>query len=529
MELRPYQTEAVEAIFTYFQHKVGNPIVAMPTGTGKSLVIGGFIQRAIKQYPTTRIIVATHVKELVEQNAKKLLDMWPTAPIGIYSAGLKRRDTHRQITFAGIASIADAIHKFEKTDLLIVDECHLISPKGTTMYQKLVENLKKKNPHLKVIGFTATAYRLGLGTLVDGGLFTDICYDLTGMAAFNKLVTDGFLAPLTTKRTVTELDVSSVKLVGGEYNAKELQEAVDKDKVTRAALQEAHTQGADRKHWLVFASGVEHAEHIADVLVEWGVSACVVHGALPNNERDERIAGFKAGVYRVGVNNNVLTTGFDFPAIDMIVMLRPTSSTSLWVQMLGRGTRPFPGKDNCLVLDFAGNTRRLGPINDPVLPVPKGSKVKGDAPIKVCETCDTYCHASVRVCPYCGFEFPRFFRFNAKASTAEVMRGFEVPIVENFQVRRVIYTKHIKEGKPPSMKVSYYCGLQVYHEWVMFEHPGFGKHKAKAWWSEVSTLKAPETTDEALMWSTKLKVPTAIKVWTNTKFPEVKARVFDVI
>lgn len=528
MQPRPYQQDAIDALFDYFCTKSGNPIIAAPTGTGKSVIIGGIVKQAFTLYSQSRILVATHVKELVGQNHKKLLNMWPTAPAGVYSAGLGRKDTHQPITYAGIASISDVTHKFGQIHLLIVDECHLISPKELSLYQKLITNLKKQSPYLKVIGLTATPYRLGLGTLLDGGIFTDICFDLTSFENFNKLVADGYIAPLVTKQTLTELDVSNVRLVGGEFVAKELQEAVDKDYLTRAALGEVLQKGYDRDHWLVFAAGIEHTEHIAEILNEMGIPTCAIHSRLTNQERDYRIAGFLSGRYRCAVNNGILTTGFDFPALDMIVMLRPTSSVVLWVQMLGRGTRPYEGKANCLVLDFAGNTRRLGPINDPVLPRPKGTKVKGEVPVKICANCNTYCHASVRICPECGAEFPRHFNVATTASTAEVMKlAPDSPIVEVYNVSKVIYSLHEKPGKPNSLKVTYSCGLQRFSEWILFEHSSFGKHKAHQWWRAVSTLPIPETSAEALTFSTSLLAPKSIRVHINTKFPTVVSRDFN--
>lgn len=393
MQFRDYQDYAIESIFRYFEEGgEGNPVVAMPTGTGKSVVIGGFIQRAFQRYPGQRVMKLTHVKELIEQNFEKLLAIWPTAPAGIFSAGLRRRDAYCPITYAGIATAIKAVETFGHVDLLLIDECHLVSPKADTMYQAFINGLKKVNPYLKVIGFTATHYRMGQGLLIEeGGLFTDVCVDMTTLEAFNWFLAEGYLCPLVPRPTRTELDVEGVEIRQGEYNLKQLQEAVDRDEVTHAALLEALEMGHDRQHWLVFASGVEHAIHVAAMLESLGVSATCVHSKMSDGERDQRLADYKAGKYRAMVNNGILTTGFDFPAIDLIVMLRPTQSPGLWVQMLGRGTRPLyaPGFDlettegrlaaiinspkrNCLVLDFAGNTRRLGPINDPVIPKRKG-------------------------------------------------------------------------------------------------------------------------------------------------------------
>lgn len=518
-ELRYYQKEAVQSIYDYFSRATGNPIVAMPTASGKSLVIGDFVRGAFTSYPGQKIIILSHSKELLAQDYKKLVQIWPTAPVGIYSAGLNRKEDFFPITIAGIASVWNKADTFGKVDLILVDECHLISPKENTMYGKFISQLLHYNPLLKVIGFTATHYRLGLGLLTEGTIFTDICFDLTSMASFNRLVKEGFLAPLITKRTAMEYDASQISVKGGEYVQHELQQAVDRADLTRAALSEMMAYGYDRKHWLIFASGVEHAEHVSEQLCSLGVKATFVHSKLGEKERDERIAGFISGKYQAISNNGILTTGFDFPEIDLIGMLRLTLSTALWVQMLGRGTRPAPGKANCLVLDFAGNTRRLGPINDPVLPRKK-SKGTGTAPVKVCLKCGVYNHASVTVCSYCGEEFPRQLKIQRHAGLEDVMR-LETPVIAEFKVDKITYALHHKVGMQPSIRASYYCGLNLFNEFICLEHKGFAGKKARNWWREHTETPPPQTVDHALLLINTLRVPVTIKVWLNKKYPEI--------
>ena len=335
-------------------------------------------------------------------------------------------------------------------------------------------------------------------------------------------------------------DVSGVKFHGGEFTQQELQEAVDKSELTYKACQEMVLCGHDREHWLVFASGVEHAEHVGEMLDSLNVPTCVIHSKISDEQRLERINGFKSGKYRAAVNNNVLTTGFDYPGIDMIGMLRPTKSTALWVQMLGRGTRPvyhadcpaelletaegrleaikWGPKQNCLVLDFAGNTRYLGPINDPVIPRPKG-KGGGVAPVKICEACGVYNHASVRYCIGCGAEFPKHLKIRDTAYTDELMAG--IPKVEMFSVDRVTYARHLGTSNKTSMRVSYYCGLRMFQEFVCFEHDGFAKHKAHEWWRDRSYEEAPETVAGAMLQVNELRTPKQIRVWLKPKHPEI--------
>ena len=525
MKLRPYQEEAVNASIQYFiDGAVGNPVIAMPTGTGKSLVIAGLVQRVMTNWPGQRMMILTHVKELIEQNAQKMVQLWPSAPMGVYSAGLNQRDTLMPIIFGGAASVVNCVPQFGRRDLLLIDECHLLSPKADTTYQHIIAQLKELNPYLKVIGLSATPYRLGQGMITDGGVFTDICCDMTGVEAFNRFIAEGYLVPLIPQRTSTELDVSDVGSNGGDFAQAALQAAVDKRDVTYKALVEMCDKASERQAWLIFASGTEHAEHVAEMLNSFGVSTAAVHSKMSSKERDNRIRDFKSGKLRCLVNNNVLTTGFDHPPLDFIGMLRPTMSPGLWVQMLGRGTRPSPetGKENCLVLDFAGNTRRLGPINDPKIPRKKG-KGGGDAPVRICEACGTYNHAAARFCSFCGEEFTFQTKIVAQAGTEELIRS-DIPVIEYFDVSQVYYYLHEKAGSPPSIRVAYHCsgGMQKFDEWVCLEHSGFAGKKARDWWRQrFPGDYVPTTTAEGLRLITQLRVPHRIKVWINKKHPEV--------
>lgn len=557
MLARSYQSECVEHIWHYFGAFEGNPVCALPTGTGKSVCIALFLQSIYKHYPGQKVLILTHVKELIQQNFNKLLAVWPGAPCGIYSAGLNRRDLIQKIIFAGIASIVRRAHELGHVDLVIVDECHLISPTESTMYQKLFTQLMVTNPMLKVIGFTATNYRLGHGKLTEGEnrLFTDVCFDITGLEAFNRLVAEGYLARLVPKRTKTQLDTEGVHLRGNEFIAGELQQAVDKESITRAAVEEALHYRDTRKSWLVFASGVEHACHVADMLNEYDIRAVAIHSKMTPTARDEALRLFKSGFYQAVVNNNILTTGFDHPPVDLILCLRPTQSTVLWVQMLGRGTRPydparmnlnnpeeralaenFPeAKDDCLVLDFASNAKRLGPINDPVIPRAKG-KGGGDAPVKECPICECYVHASLRFCngikddgTDCTHEFIFETKLKQGASSDELIKG-DLPVVEVFKVDHINYGRHQKIDRPDSMKVTYYCGYKTFTEYVGVQHPmNSGGARAQRWLRErlLGTDSIPETTDQLIAMAPNLKAATHLRIWINKRYPEILAQCFD--
>ena len=278
----------------------GNPVVAMPTGTGKSVVISNFIKKAFHLYPRSKMMMLTHVKELIEQNGEKMVDIWPQAPLGYYSAGLGSKCSFASpLIFGGVQSVSPAIKKDLKTnsalagfphfghrDLLLIDECHLLSPNDDTTYQFVYNELLKVNPHLKVIGFTATPYRLKQGMITDGGVFTDICYDLTTIDNFNRLIAEGYLAPLIPRPTNTQIDVSNVGITAGEYNNKQLQAAVDDDETTFAGVKEMCELGSDRGCWLVFAAGVKNAEKDrGNVELPWRSCGC---GSFRQQAKEER-------------------------------------------------------------------------------------------------------------------------------------------------------------------------------------------------------------------------------------------------
>lgn len=520
---RAYQEEAINSIYEYFCKSTGDPLVCMPTATGKSYVIAEFIRRAFAAWPMTRALVLVHVKELIEQNSEELLGIWPNAPIGINSAGLGQRDTVMPIIFGGIASCYQYGELFGHRDLCFVDEAHLMSPEADTMYQKLFAKLREINPKMKVIGLTATWYRLKHGTLTESGLFTDICFNICNVEGFARLIHEGYLSPPIPQVTRTKLDISDVGMSGGDFIQGQLQKAVDKQDVTYAAIQEMCERGWDRKAWLVFCSGIEHADHCAEMLNYFGVPATSIHSKVPAKERKRRYEAWKAGEYRAATNNNVLTTGVNYPAIDLIGCLRPTLSPSLWVQMIGRGTRMSPdtGKVNCLVLDYARNSERLGPIDDPKIPRPKLGG-GGELPVKICDSCGTYNHIRAKFCICCGSEFSFAEKLVRHAAPLQLLSHGQ-PIFETFDISRIMYNRHVgKKSQQASIKVSYLCGLNMFSEFVSFDIGGLPGHLAREWWRQRHTEDPPATTDEALKKIMECRTPRRVKVWVNKgKFPQV--------
>jgi DNA repair protein RadD len=519
IQLRPYQSAAIEAVYGYFGRQSGNPLIVLPTGTGKAICIAAFMKRAIADWADTRILIVTHVKELIAQNYGEMIRLWPGAPAGIYSAGLNKRDLHAQILFAGIQSIHKRAYDIQRCDLVLIDECHLCPRTSDTMYRRFLGDLETINPHLKVIGFTATPYRLDSGMLHEGegALFTDIAYE----AGVAEMIAQGYLCEVVPKRTATQLDTTGVGSRGGEFIAGQLEAAVDVEAVTESAVDEIVRHGADRGSWLVFCAGVRHAGHVRDAIRSRGFSCEAILGETASAERDRAIAAFKRGDIRCLTNANVLTTGFNAPGVDLIAMLRPTKSVGLYVQMIGRGTRLANGKDNCLVLDFAGNVERHGPIDRIDGRKRKKDDEEGVAPVKACPDCQTIVHASTRLCPTCGFEFPPPKPDLSRTASTSAILSSQIR-AEWLTVTAVTYYHHDKPGSPPSLRVEYACGLASHREWVCFEHTGYARQKAVQWWQKrLPDLPVPRTVAEALALCDQLSKPARISVRPQGRYTEI--------
>ena len=414
-----------------------------------------------------------HQKELLEQNAEKMRQHWPGAPMGIYSASIGRKDLGEPITFAGIQSIRTKAQEVGHIDLVLIDECHLVSHKDEGGYRTFLAELQAINPALRVVGLTATPYRLGHGLITDAPA---IFADLIEPVSIEELVFRGYLSKLRSKVTGARLDVSKVKKRGGEYIEADLQRAVDTDDQNHAVVREVIARAKDRKAWLFFCTGVSHAQHVAEVLQEYGIAAACVTGDTLKAERAAILADFKAGKLRALTNANVLTTGFDYPDIDLIAMLRPTMSPSLYVQMAGRAMRPKSHTDHCLVLDFAGVVETHGPITA-VQPPKKAGSGEGEAPVKVCDTCNELCPISARVCPACGAEFPEPKVKTFTLRSDDIM-GIEA---QELEVTEWNWRRHVSKASGKEMlAVTYYGALsdKPITEYLPINHEGYAGQRA---------------------------------------------------
>ncbi len=554
---RPYQWELCDAGIQYLEESDKNGIIVSPTGTGKSLTNNMLLKHMSEEYKGFRSIVVTDDRKIVSQNCQSLYNYWPQAKAGIFSAGLKQRDTASDIIFAGIQSIYNCPHEFGYTDLLVVDECHMVGPRSDAMYGKLIAGLRKDNADLRIIGYSATPYRLGMGLLTEGDVFHDVIIDYSKTDKFCWFIDEGYLSPLVTKKTQAQIDLSQVPILMGNYNDKILEMVADNHDLNFALVREVIQHGQTRNFWLGFCSGLTHAQHLKETFLACGVSVEIVHGKMSEAEQDRIEADFRNGRIRCLLNVNIYNKGWDFDALDLIFVARGTLSVAWWLQVLGRGTRPLyhprfsredlettAGRlaaiaagnkpDGCLVLDFARNTEKCGPVNDPILPRKrkKGDTI-GEAPVKSCGECGAYQHTRATECSVCGAVFPPSSCLEQTASTDAVMvRSAATPVIDILPTPIVHYSSQPcrkDTAKGTMAKISYTHAskfLLTIDQFLFPELPeeDWMRKKFVNFWKKAGGRNpVPATAEEFLVRArAELKTPTAVHFTSNTKYPDVR-------
>lgn len=494
IEPRPYQIEAIEALDNHLCTRDSNPCVVIPTGGGKSIVIAWAIRRWKLDHPPLRTIILAHRQELVEQNSQEMLDCWPEADVGVYSAGLGKKQTRQSILYASIDSVYKLGGTLEPFDVVIVDEAHRIPARGEGKYREFLHLAKLNNKNLRVVGFTATPYRMGCGPICHRDhILNEVCYE----ANVGSLIRDGYLCKLRSKLGHTQPDLSGVRRnAGGDYIVNSLAASVNKADVVSAAVTEAVAiiAAENRKSAVFFCVDVEHCKRVSRELANYGIEAPYVTANTHHRDRDRIASDFKKGRYRALCNVNVYTEGFNAKQVDCIVLLRPTLSKGLFVQMCGRGLRLHPDKSDCLILDYAHCIEEHGPID---------CIDAGEVRIAVCGGCGDVFSRAVRTCPNCGWSIPKEVIEKEAAEEAErklhAARASQASILsgepEELPVNDVQVHRHVKDGSPDSLRVEYRCGMLVIREWVCLDHPGMAGQKAHQWWARRFGKPAPGVGD----------------------------------
>lgn len=500
MHLRDYQQAAVEAAIAH----TGSPaIIDLPTGSGKSHVIAAIAEHYHSE--GKRVMVIAHRKELLEQTGAKF-----KIDVGYYSASIGERELEKQITIAGIQSVYNK--EVAPLDVIILDECHMLPNSRIGQYWKFID----KHPQAKLIGLSATCFRLKGGKLSWG--------EIVHKTTYEELLNRGFLAPLSNKLVTSATpDLSTIQVKLGEYVQAQLEAVMEDPALIEAAVKSIIAYSKGRHSCLIFCVSVAHALLLQKVLGDNGVQSSVVTGSTKMEEREAIIEQFKAddGTVRYLINCEVFTVGFDAPNVDMIVCLRPTKSKVLWEQICGRAVRIFDGKENALLVDMAGNLEEHGAIGTPLKQ--KSKKEAEQNKHKICPQCEEYVKPLTKECPDCGYAFPEAERpkvvhqYEANQTAAAVHSRFK-----KYRVLGVTYAEHInRKNGNVSMRVDYACNHGKYKrvsEWVSTLAPA----RARAFFSKRGVeLQELYPVDRLIGIAQKLNKPTFITVDTEAEFPTI--------
>jgi len=512
MKLREYQQAAIDAALLWIRYKDTPAIIDIATGGGKTHIISALIEHLHAQ--GKRVCLLAHRKELLEQSGGKI-----TVPFGYYSASIGEKDTASQVIVGGIQSIYNK--ELDKFDCIIVDECHHL---GNNEEDGRYWQFIAKHQPCTVIGLTATPYRLSGGKLMWG----DIIYE----AKYPLLLSLGFLAPIVNKVKNTP-DLSNVRLVAGEYNEGLLASVMEDPKLIEAAIRNIIAYSPSRESILIFCVNVNHAIILADEMKRNGLPSAVVHGDTPMGERDAILSDFKSGKLKHLINCEILLEGFDAPNTDMIVCLRPTKSKSLWEQMLGRGVRLFDGKENCFLLDMAGNLMEHGGLGTPLHE--RGRKESKKDKGRICPECETFNKITSKECEDCGYIFlkeaPPKARHDYNADT-EADASFQ-PYVD-YDVKNVLYRDHMSKSGNRTIRIDYVCNTKygVISEWIS---PWNDNEWARAKVTKMFADRGHKLGSDPITYSMEdllwhcdhMKKPVRITVDHNEKFPRIKAYYYE--
>jgi DNA repair protein RadD len=522
MKPRWYQIEAIDAFFdSVSKHPNQDLLEVLPTGAGKTIVMAGICGKVAK---FGRVVVLARSKELVCQNHAKFVACNPELAddAGVYCAGLGLKDYKKKVVFASIQSVCNQAHLFKDVKLVVIDEAHQV-PKGeSTQYQTFLKEVRETSPTCKLLGLTASPYRLDGGVIFgEGQQFHRVAYNVP----LDVLFGEGYITRPKTL-DVTQVDLTGVRRVAGDFSKSEVESKFLGNSITNEVLAAANDKWA--KSVLIFASGVAHATVIKGELEAAGEIVNMVTGDTPPLFRDAAVESFSNGRVRWLVNVECLTTGFDAPCVDMVVIARATESPGLFLQMVGRGFRLFDGKEQCWILDYGSNLERFGPIDsstygmDSIKPASTG---EGEAPKRICPSCFEINHAGARRCVKCGLEFPR---------KAKVLIATKESVLTKAEVLKVSETTYSrwggKDGRQDTLMAEYTIESdddsafkRRVRQWICIEHEGWAGKKAHEWWMAKSRNAFPSSIDEALeiINVVGLAETTEIKVKKDGKYDKV--------
>jgi DNA repair protein RadD len=525
--LRDYQKAAVDAAMSFVKYRSGHGYITAPGGSGKSIMIAKLAELLVDI--GFQVVVLARNEKLLTQNKAKLSPSYQERA-GIYCAGLGFKEDDKLITIASAQSIYGVtLPKIEDRELIaLVDECDEINPdsEGETQYWQFFRN----NGNPRIIGFTATPFRLSSGAISWGEEIIRIPLDA--------LIKKGHIVPPVNK--ASEVDLSSVPVTSlGDYSAPHLDEIYDDPDLLKVSMDLLLKYAHDRHHVLVFCQSLKHCDAVTNALEYANEGVRVVSGDTPKDELSDILEDFQRGCFKFLVNCQLLTVGVDLPCVDMIALFMATKSKRKFEQAVYRGTRPYPQKDNFLLLDMGNNLYEHGALGSPIRDKKK-RKEQLPQQGKICPQCETWMEqALARECPDCGFQFPESelakVRHAYEADNTSVAYHSEEKIIQRYEVFDVTYKQKKSKSGNEMIVVEYHCDYGKYGtiaEFLLPHHESdFVQSKARSFFSQrgielfgdLRGFPMIELLDKA----ENSKKPTSIIVDHSEEWPRVKFVYFD--
>ena len=475
-----------------------------------------------------------HREILVRQAYEKLVKVWPEAElqVGLACAGASSRvEVDRPVVIGSPQTLCNRLGEMPPVHLLIIDECHRVpSADRPSQYRELIQRLEAYYPQLRVLGVTATPFRLGHG-FIHGRRCKPGARNwwprLHYQVSMAELIEAGFLAPYRALEALDiEADLARLKRTGGDYNQGQLEAVMTRPVHIDGAVEAYRRWGEGRQHVVVFCVSIRHAELVAEAFAAAGLASGVVHSELPRARRMETLERFESGRLQVVANVGVLTEGWDSAAVDCLLLCRPTLSPALYVQIVGRGLRTCPGKADLLILDLSGNCRQHGDPNDPHVRVPDGKKQPEDQAnrFKACPQCQHLLPPAARVCSYCGHAWPEDELVDAGAPldmralswTPQRIKVLAWSVDLHRSLRGHVMLRLDIDGQNggPPLRVSHYLDIEG-------ASGLFARGKARETWLLLAGSKPPASLAEAMDRRGEIKLPPRVMIKRNGKYLNV--------
>jgi DNA repair protein RadD len=534
IDARDYQARALDKIYADLQVKQ-NVLLSGMMGCGKTFMAVRLIQRLYKEVPDMRFLVLMHKQELCQQffNSFQKFTGIPFTEIGLCCAGLGEKVLDRRVTIATIQTFVNVKEKYSGAGLIVVDEAHRIDINSDTQYKQVFDYLRLQRPNSRLLGITATPARLGHGYIYGSkckpgniNLFDEISHKIT----YQELRDAGFLVPL--KGVVANHESLGADLAGvstnGDYVLDQLGEIMSREIHLHTAVEAIDQYCTDYERVCVFCCTIDHAEKLHDLL---GDRSTIVHSRLSSFERTANMMAWERGEKPIMTSVNILTEGFDMPVLDCLVFARPTLSSSLFLQAVGRVLRTHPGKEYGFLVDLTDNTSRFGTDLDRIkVTVPKAveaMEAKERTMWKICPNCEVEVHIALRECSACGFEWPERECVVAAAlpKMKDVTFEKEPPVWKDVIDWEPSIHESKKNGKTLGRIDYFYYATDYKKECVsMFlcfsdQYSGYAVQASMKKWNQVSDEDFPSSIDEFC--ERRLFVPVRVLVDISGKYPDL--------